>query len=175
MPNQWNQLADFFIQSPKPQWSKVHIVDVLGVGIAGKGNSSHVTISTNSLGELDSSLRLSDYPLMRLPLGVPSTNACYGDDYFEFSLSLSGNKSVITQSGATRQSDRPLAWRIEDTSFEPLITLNTAVRYVSQTIAKATDPAMKVNAARTLRILEHYQQGKLLPDELSIDATSGCG
>jgi hypothetical protein len=174
-PDQWSQLADFFTQTPKPKWNKVYIADVVGVGVETKGSSSHVTISTNSLGELDSSLRLSDYPPKRLPLGVPTTSACYGDDYFEFNLLLSGKERVVTQSGAADQFERPLAWRIDDTSFEPLITLDTAIRYVRRMREKAKDPALKKNATRSLRILEYYKQGMFLPDELSMDSTSGCG
>src|SRR6267378_728744 len=59
LPDQWSQLAGFFIQTPKPKWNKVYIVDVVDISIDTKGTSSHVSISTNSLGELDSSLRLS--------------------------------------------------------------------------------------------------------------------
>jgi hypothetical protein len=175
LPDQWGQLADFFTQTPKPQWNKVDIVDIIKIAVETKGNSSHVSISTNSLGELDSSLRLSDYPPKRLPLRVPSTSACYGDDYFEFNLLLSGKQPVVTQSGAADQFERPLAWRIGDTSFEPLITLDTAILYVSHMREKAKDPAVKKNATRSLRILEYYKQGMFLPDELSMDATSGCG
>src|SRR5579864_3762243 len=175
LPDQWSRLSDFFAQTPKPQWDKVHIADVVNLGVDTKGNSSHVSISTNSLGELDSSLRLSDYPIMRLPLGVPSTSACYGDDYFEFNLVLSGKQRVVTQSGAADQFERPLAWRIDDSSFEALITIDTAIRYVSSMREKAKDPTMKKNATRTLRILGYYKQGKFLPDALASGATVGCG
>jgi hypothetical protein len=175
LPDQWSQLSDFFARVPRPQWDKVHIVDVVHIGIDTRGNSSHVSLSTNSLGDLDSSLRLSDYPPMRLPLGVPSTSACYGDDYFGFSLLLSGKQRAVTQSGAADQFERPLAWRIDDSSFEPLITLDTAIRYVSRMREKAEDPSMKKNATRSLRILGYYKRGKFLPDELSSGATAGCG
>jgi len=175
LPDEWSTLSDFFVQAPKPHWNKVDIVDVIAIGVETKGNSSHVSISTNSLGELDSSLRLSDYPPKRLPPGVPTTSACYGDDYFEFNLRLSGNRRAITQSGAAEQFERPIAWRIDDSSFYPLITLDTAIRYVRRMRENAKDPAVKKNAARSLRILEYYKQGKFLPDELSSDATGGCG
>jgi len=174
-PDQWSGLASFFVQTPKPQWDKVHIVDIIHISITTKGNSSHVAISTNSLGDLDSSLRLSDYPPVRLPLAVPSTSACYGDDYFEFNLLLSGKQPALTQSGAGHQFERPLAWRIEDTSFEPLITLDTAMRYVRQIRNKSADPAVKANAARSLRILDYYKQGQFLPNDLASEATGGCG
>ncbi|MFI5094013.1 MAG: hypothetical protein ACHQIK_11280 [Candidatus Acidiferrales bacterium] len=174
LPDQWSRLSDFFIQTPKPQWNKVDVVDIINIAVKTKGNSTHVYISTNSLGKLDSSLRLSDYPPTRLPLGVPSTSACYGDDYFEFNLLLAGKERVVPQSGTPDQFQRPLAWRIADSSFEPLITLDTAIRYVRQMHDKAENPAMKRNATRSLRILEYYKQGKFLPDELSSGSTGGC-
>lgn len=149
LPDQWNQLSDFFVNTPKPQWNRVHIVDVVHVSTQTKRNSSHVTISTNSLGELDSSLRLSDYPPMRLPLVVPSTSACYGDDYFEFGLVLSGGQTVLSQSQEAGEAVRHLAWRIEDASFEPVITLDTAMKYVTQTGEKTADSSVKRNAKKT--------------------------
>lgn len=175
LPNQWNQLSNFFVQTPKPEWNKVHVVDIVKISIKTKGKSSHVSISTNSLGDLDSSLRLSDYPTIRLPLVVPSTSACYGEDYFEFNLLLSAREPALTQSAAVDQFERRLTWRIEDSSFEPLLTLDTAMRYVRQIRNKSSDPVLKANAARSLRILDYYKQGKFLPDDLTADATGGCG
>jgi len=173
MPDQWGELANFFVQAPTPKWKNVHVIDIIQIAVKIKGSSSHVSISTNSLGELDSSLLLSDYPPKRLPLGVPSTSACYGDDIFEFNLLLSGKEQVVPQSGTTDKSERQLAWRIDDSSFEPLITLDTAIRYVSRMREETKDPAVKKNATRSLRILGSYKQGKFVPDELSSGAT-GC-
>lgn len=175
LPDQWNELANFFVETPKPQWNKVHIVDVVDMGIDTNGDSSYVSISTNSLGELDSSLRLSNYPSMRLPLVTPSASACYGDDRFGFRLVLSDKHWEIATDGTAKEFNGPLAWRVEDTSFEPLISLDTAMRYVRQVRDKTTDPVVKKNAARTLTILKHYKQGKPLSDELSSGTGGGCG
>jgi hypothetical protein len=175
LPDQWNQLASFFAETPKPQWNKVHIVDVLYTGVDTNGDSTEVEVSTNSLGELDASLRLWNYPQWRLPLGDSGASACYGDDRFAFSLLLSDKHWQIATDGTVKELDGPFAWRIEDTSFQPLITLNTAIRYVRQVREKTTDPAVKRNAASTLSILEYYKQGKPLPDELSTGAKGGCG
>jgi len=175
LPVQWSELSHFFVETPQPQWNKAHIVDVVGVGVDTNGDLSDVSISTNSLGELDSSLRLSRYPLMRLPPDSPSASACYGDDHFGFSLLLSDKQWEIAPGGAVKQLDSPLAWRIEDTFFEPLITLDTAIRYITQVRAKTTDPVVKTNAARTLTVLEYYKKGKPLPGELSSGAGGGCG
>ena len=174
-PGEWGQLSDFFVRTPKPQWNKVHIVDVVDMSVETKTNSSHVYISTNSLGDLDSSLRLSNYPPMRLPRVTPSLSACYGDDYFEFSLALSDKRSELGGGGVVPQAARPLAWRVEDTSFEPLITLETAMRYVSEVREKTSDARVKKNGASTLRILNYYKRDEPLPNELASLASGGCG
>jgi hypothetical protein len=176
LPYQWNQLTNFFIETPKPQWSTVHIVDVVDTASTTNGDSTEVEVLTNSLGDLDASLRIRNYPSMRLPLVTPSTSACFGDDRFGFSLLLSEKYWDIATDLAVKELDGPLAWRrIQDTSFQPLISLDTAIRYVGQTVDKTTDSVVKRNGARTLSILNYYKQGKPLPAQLSSDATGGCG
>jgi len=174
-PGQWSKLAKFFVETPKPQWNKVHIVDVVDKGVDTNGNSTFVVISTNALGDLDLSLRLSNYPPMRLPLVTPSASACYGDARFAFNLVLSDKRWEIATGGTVKEFDGPPAWRIEDTFFEPFISLDAAIRYVTQTRNKIADPVLKRNAGKTLSILKYYKQGKPLPDELSSGASGGCG
>jgi hypothetical protein len=90
-------------------------------------------------------------------------------------LLLSDKHWQVATDGTAKELDGPLAWRIEDTSFQPLITLNTAIRYVRQVREKTPNPVVKRNAASTLSILEYYKQGKPLPEELSTGAKGGCG
>jgi hypothetical protein len=178
LPEQWNELSGFFIETPKPQWNKVHVVDIVDLGADPESNvvnGASIIVSTNSLGELDASLRLRDYPSMRLPLTTPSLSACFGDDKFGFSLVLTEKHWETSKDGAVRELNGPLAWKIEETSFEPLITLDTAIRYAKQQSEKTADPVVKRNAARTLRILNAYKKGAPLLPELSSDATGGCG
>ena len=73
------------------------------------------------------------------------------------------------------EHEAPLAWRIEVTSFEPLITLDTAIRYVKQARDMTTNEDVKRNAARTLNILQYYKLGKPLPENLSSPEPGGCG
>jgi len=174
LPDQWNELTNFFVETPKPQWNKVHIVDVVYTGVDTNGNSTLVGISTDALGVLDSSVRLSNYPPWRLPLGDSGASACFGDDRFAFSLLLSDKHWQIAADGTVKELDGPPAWRIEDTSFQPLITLDTAIRYARQVRDKTTDAIVKMNAARTLSILKYYKQGKPLPHQLSSGASGGC-
>jgi hypothetical protein len=175
LPDQWSQLAEFFAETPKPLWNRVHVVDVVRTSVGTNEDSAEVEVSTNSLGELDESLRLWNYPQWRLPPNNPGASACYGDHRFAFSLLLSGKHWEIAPNGSVKEFDGPLAWRIEDTSFQPLITLKTAIRYVRQVREKTTDPVVKRNAASTLRILEYYKQGKPLPHGLSTGGKGGCG
>jgi len=174
-PDEWNKLTEFFVETPKPQWNRVHLVDIVGIGADINGDSGFFTLLTNALGDLDSSMHLSGYPSMRVPLATPSASACFGDDRFGFSLLLSDKHWEIAKDSTVKELDGPLAWRIEDTSFEPLITLDTAIRYARQARDKTTDPVVKSNATRTLTILTYYKEGKPLPDELSSSAGGGCG
>lgn len=177
LPGQWSQLSGFFVETPKPKWDRVHVVDIVDVGTDVESHEdasvTEAEVATNSLGDLDASLRLHDYPSMRLPLTAPSASACFGDDRFGFSLLLTEKHWEIGKD--VRELDGPPAWRIEDTAFQPLITLDTAIRYVKQASEKTTDPIAKRNAATTLRILNAYKQGRPLPGELSSEATGGCG
>jgi len=104
-----------------------------------------------------------------------SASACYGDARFAFNLVLSDKRWEIATGGTVKEFDGPPAWRIEDTFFEPFISLDAAIRYVTQTRNKIADPVLKRNAGKTLSILKYYKQGKPLPDELSSGASGGCG
>ena len=175
LPDQWNGLSSFFVDTPKPKWNEVHVVDIVDVGIDTEGDTTDVSISTNWLGDLDLSIRLSNYPSRRLPFVFPSASACFGDHYFGFDLVLSDEYSATEKNGLVKQSKGPLAWRIKDRSFEPLLTLEAAIRYVTEMRDKTADPVTKKNASKTLTILHSFQQGKPLPKGLTIGAGNGCG
>jgi hypothetical protein len=177
MPEQWNGLAIFFLDTPKPQWNKAHVVDIVDVGVDPEDDTTDVSISTNWLGDLDLSLQLSNYPSRRLPLIVPSTSACFGDHYFGFDLVLSHSRQDRTANGSVEQSERQLAWKIKNYSFEPIITLDAAIRYVKEMSTKIANPAIKKNASRTLAILNyfHNRPGKPLPSKLASAAGGACG
>jgi hypothetical protein len=157
LPDQWGELTSYFVETPKPQWNHVQVVDVLAVYMDMDGQThegmSQVAISVLPLGELDSSLRLSNYKMFRLP---GNNSACKCDNYLGFTLVLSDKHWQIAADGTVKELDGPFAWRIEDTLFGPIITLNTAIRYVSQTRDKSTDPIIRKNAAKTLAMLKGY-------------------
>lgn len=177
MPKQWNKLSIFFIDTPKPQWNKVHIVDIVDIGVDPEDSATDVSISTNWLGDLNLSPQLSGYPSMRLPLTVPSTSACYGDHYFDFDLVLSDNRQERAENGLVQQPKDQSVWKIKESSFEPIITLATAIRYVTEISSKATDRAKKENASRTVAILNYFRNhpDKPLPSKLASGAGHICG
>jgi hypothetical protein len=175
LPDQWTQLSSFFVETPKPQWDRAKIVDVVGTGVDTNEDSAEVEVGTNWLGELDTSMRLSHYPHWRPPTSGPGASACYGDYHFGFDLLLSDKQWQIARDGSAKELDVPLAWRIENMSLEPLISLNTAIRYVRRMSEKSADPTVKKNGVRTLRILNYYKQGKPLPEALSSNTSGSCG
>jgi len=152
-PDQWDELASFFVETPRPDWSKVYVVDVRHVDtdIDGqtRGDSSEVTISVRPFGELDSSLHFRTYS--RLP---GNNSACCDENYLGFTLVLSDRHWQVAPDGTVKQFDGPLGWRVEDTSFNPIVTLDTAIRYVAEERDKNVDSIVRKNAASALAILK---------------------
>src|SRR5260370_12291729 len=112
--------------------------------------SSEVAVAVLPLGELESSLRLSNYKPYRLPR---NNSACNCDNYLGFTLVLSNKHWQIAPDGTVEELDGPLTWRIENTFFSPIITLNTAIRSVSQMRDNTRDLIIKNNAAEDLAML----------------------
>jgi hypothetical protein len=172
-PDKWDQLAQFFVETPKPTLDHLEIVDIVGTAASADGDTAYAELYTNSLGVLDSSMRLSNYPFARQPLDGSSASACFGDYRIDFNLFLSDEHWETASDGTVKELNGPLAWRVE--YFSPLLNLDTAIHYVTQTRDTATNPTVKRNAAETLRILNYYKQGKRLPDKLYAQSSGGCG
>jgi len=172
-PDGWTELAKFFAETPKPQLDSINVADIVGVGSTDIAEDiADAKISTNSLGRLDSSLRLTDYPEMRLISGGAS--ACYGDYRFEFTLQLIDTRWDIAPDGTAKAFPAPPAWKIRERSQEPLVTLATAIRYVTTMRSKTKDPTIRRNANRTLLILKRYEQHRSLPDDMVSAKSDGC-
>lgn len=161
-PKQWNELANFFVETPRPQWNKVYVVDVLHVDADLDGrtrsDSSEIAISVRPLGELGTTLHLSTNS--RLP---GNNSACCDENYLGFTLVLSDKHWQVAPDGTVKEFEVPLAWRVEDTSFSPIMTLAAAVRYVEEEKDKSSDPAVRKNAASTLAILKSRKRGASSP------------
>ena len=176
-PDQWGKLGKFFAETPKLQLNSINIIDEVYVTAEpeeGRRNldAIEVGVSTNSLGNLDSSMQLRYYPSERMMPGTPS--ACFGDDRFYYILLKTDVHWEIAMDGSVKQLSGPYAWRIENPSFAPLLTLNTAIRYVTVSRDKTSDPTIRKNADRTLSILRRYKSGKPLPKNLLSDSDGGC-
>jgi len=176
-PDHWGNLGKFFLENPKPQLNSIQIIDGMGVDAEkedGRRNLDAVeaVVYTNSLGDLDSSMQLRNYPSERIMPGSPS--ACSGEYRIYFTLLKTDVHWEIAQDGTVKQLSGPYAWRIEDPVFWPLLTLNTAIRYVTETREKTSDPTIKRNADRTFTILRLYRSGKPLPKNLRSDSDAGC-
>lgn len=176
-PDQWADLTKFFMETPNPLWNEIQIIDGVGTAASPEGKginaaTSTIQFSADSLGELDSSLRLSNYPAVRIPPG--SASACDADFRFEFTMLLTDVHWEIAPDGAVRQINGPYEWRFEEHNFMPLITLDTAIRYVTGGRAKTSNTAIKKNADRTLTILNLYKQSVPLPDYLRCNSGVGC-
>lgn len=176
-PDRWGKLGKFFAETPKPQLNSINIIDEVYVTAEpeeGRRNldAIEVGVSTNSLGNLDSSMQLRYYPSERMMPGTPS--ACFGDDRFYYILLKTDVHWEIAMDGSVKQLSGPYAWRIENPSFAPLLTLNTAIRYVTVSRDKTSDPTIRKNADRTLSILRRYKSGKPLPKNLLSDSDRGC-
>jgi hypothetical protein len=177
-PDRWNRLEKYFLETPKPLWNQVQIVDLVGLGADEAGikvnpDTCEVRFSMNVLGQLDSSLKLSNYIRLRIPL--PNASSCNGQDLFDFTMLLSELHWEIGSDGTVKEIKGPAAWRIEHPYFLPLLTLEAAIRYVTEKRATATDALVKKNADRTLVILKDYQQGIPLPNYLCLGSGGGCG
>jgi hypothetical protein len=173
-PDRAHGLAQFFVETPKPDWDKLQVVDVVGTNVDTNRDSTRVVIYTNALGDLDSSLRLTNYPSVRM--GPVNNSACNGQDIFGFMLVLSDKHWEIAADGSAKVHEGPLAWRVENISYDPFISLDVAIRYVMQRRDKTTDPLLKENAEATLAVLTFFKRhlGEELPPVLMAKAGDSC-
>jgi hypothetical protein len=72
---------------------------------------------------------------------------------------LFDNKYVLHGRGNSAPNEivGPSRWRIEEAPAEQWISVNAAIRYVTQMRDAATDPVIKDNAEQTLAALSRYR------------------
>jgi len=143
----WTQASGLFTQPVPPPGNKVVLVmsnhyGVVQVSI--KENSANVSMACTKLGQLDSELRFTP---------APATNVYQTGLGYHL---VTGHRHIIMydHDGKTKLQDKEIPesiiWQIEGSQGQPWTTVNTAIRYVLEQKAKATDPAVKQNADRTL-------------------------
>jgi len=145
-PDGRRELAGFFVETPRSQWDKILVVD--GYRLEDsliEGDRAALGIGYGPVGLLDSSLRISEEGLDK----VPGLGCCM--DEFNYSLLLLDRHWETALDGRSmNEIAGPLAWRIEN--YPPLawISVRTAIRYVTEMRDKSTDAATKKNADETL-------------------------
>lgn len=152
-PDGWRELAKFFVKPPEPQWNKILVVGDFGYGQAAiEGNKAELVADYVSAGALDSSLRLLHEE--ETESVAPLSRACCTAEGLVYTFVFSEKHWESAPDGTTKEITGPLAWRIEKYPPEPWITIDTAIRYVTEMRDKTTDPAIKKNADHTLSVLQ---------------------
>ena len=119
---------------------KIHITrDFVISNAVLMGAKGDLYVQYIALGDLDSSLRFTT----RAPSGIKVRE--------DYTLVLSNKYSLPGASGKPAQELLgPSRWKIADSPPEQWITVNTAIRYVTEMRDKTTDPAIKQKANQTL-------------------------
>ncbi|MGC2263726.1 MAG: hypothetical protein WA611_11740, partial [Candidatus Acidiferrales bacterium] len=164
----WREASVFFIRPnfcPYPRNNAIHII------LNYKANYAELTARTdkwtevyagmNQVGVLDSALRFTPSPE---PPGVevlvaPSIrfDLVLTDKHWQLDLNDGGMSRVIVG---------PPEWKIVNESPELCITIDAAVRYVTEARAKTKDPLIRKNADSTLAVLKRMQH-PIIKDPLS--------
>jgi hypothetical protein len=155
-PDGWPELAGFFVKPPKRHWDKILIVGDFQIDDSSiEGDRASLAATYVPAGELDSSLRLLNEE--EVENSAPLSSACCTED-LDYTLVFSEKHWETSPDGeSTKESTGPAAWRIEEYPPEPWITIDTAIRYVTQMRENSTDPVIKKNAEQTLAILKRYK------------------
>jgi hypothetical protein len=146
-PDGIKQLESFLVAPPSWQRDKVHVAkDFVVSDAAFLGSKGTLYVEYIALGDLDSSLRLTT----RVPSGIKVRE--------DYTLVLSNLYSLPGVGGkAPQEVIGPSRWRIEASTAEQWISLDAAIRCVTQMREAATDPVLKANADKTLAILARYR------------------
>jgi len=116
---------DFAVRNPKIQDNKAQVI----VGTAG------------TVWKIDSHMRL----------GICSDQ---GKDFWVHKLVLSAKHWEFTSDGRSlKEVDGEPEWRFEKEGNHVYVTVETAIRYLSQVRDSSTDPVIKKNADRALEVL----------------------
>ncbi len=111
------------------------------------GTSAEVWIEYTGLGQIDSKLRFS---WGKQPQGPVFTRGFY-------MLVLTDRHWIIHgEHGELKEVTGVKEWRIKDFQPELLMTLDTAIRYITEMRDKSEDPVIKNNANSTIAILRGY-------------------
>lgn len=146
-PEASSRLDEFFVRPAQWRLGKIGIAAayrIKNTTFEGKRANTHVEYT--AIGELDPELRFKS-------LGTSGT--AVKQDY---KLVLNDKYALPSRRNAPDPSFiGPSRWQIEDTPPEQWITVDAAVRYVSELRKTIKDPATRANADATLAALAHFR------------------
>jgi hypothetical protein len=157
-PEGWYKASAFFIRSGPHPGNKT--VTVIRNGLADKAEETartatwaEVSVSTDILGQIDSSLRFKPSPKD----GIAGVHLIKGP-VVAFDLVLSDKQWKFNQDGARgKESDLTPQWLITCGSEATWINLDPAIAYVKEMGTKTTDPSIRKNAGETVQQLRRLQ------------------
>jgi len=145
----WKQLTAFFVRPLPWRKDKIHIAkDFVVSDAAIEGSKADLYVEYIDLGELDSSLRYTnDVPGGSIEVRV-GYKLVLGNKYWKFE---DGEADTKEATGRTK-------WRIDDLHPDQWITVDTAIRFLTDTLDTATDEVIRRNAMRSLAALKRLRK-----------------
>lgn len=166
----WYRASRFFV---KPGWAPHHYV-LLVIGgerveqgssrPEGASNRVRIDVEVDARGQIDSFGRFTSVldPSLIDPTGHPVMQSIHArlrgplpiaqvyylvqtDTYWEFGPNRKG----------LRQVKGPPEWRIETFAFEPMVTIGTAIRYLTKLHNESSSEVMRKNAEKSIAVLRH--------------------
>jgi hypothetical protein len=145
----WKQLTAFFVRPLPWQQDKIHIAkDFVVSDAAIEGSRADLYVEYIDLGDLDPSLRYTnDFPGGSIEVRV-GYMLVFGNKYWK---SEDGEEDAKEVTGATK-------WRIDDSHPDQWITVETAIRFLTDTVDRATDEVIRKNAMSSLTALKRLRK-----------------
>jgi hypothetical protein len=155
MPGGWRETASFFVRpSPPPREKVIHVVWHDSVAENSRGRTAHraeVYAAFVNLGRLDSSLRFVQAPERTVD------GSLIGVTMEKFVVVLTDKYWEVGADGRLKEAAGAEEWRIQESPPDLYITVEAAIRYVTQEREQAKDPVVKKNANRTLAALKRVR------------------
>ncbi len=142
----WYKAGAFFVQPPTlPQNKKIEVIggdySVSQKPLVVKGDTATVTVDIEDEAGLDSNLSLVQPIAGTIKSGLA------------FNLVLTNKYWELGDDGKLKQVIGPPQWKIADAWTTVWISVDTAIRYVTDMRSRTTDPIVKKNADKTIASL----------------------
>jgi hypothetical protein len=145
----WQEMSAMFVQHRNPFPGKFIVIRDFGVGRPEiKGNEEAFSVEYIELGLLDSSGRYYNPPGSRSSAPIKIKK--------EYIL-VRSDMTVGAESHTAKQTTLARAWKIKKGQELPHITVETAIRYVTELRKHATDEKIRMNAGAALTSLRRQR------------------